>query len=298
MAQAQAFAAMQGVWGAPPGVGAAGFGGPPAPNPMAPAFNPAFGGPGAGGRGGKGGFGGAHQQHQQQRNGPPAPAPAPPAPKSVVLPTKPEQEQICKHATECTKPPCPFSHPSPVATKESGLVLSSEACEKQLDCEDPVSPRNRRGELASVLRWLTSFIFFLSPDPLAHSSSPSRFARSPALPFSPSRFARSPALPTPQDCPKSHVSPAQKKAPTGSSTKHLSTGSTLYTAPPSSSARAAPVADPSVIPGAGEKPCKFAGSCTRKGCVFLHPWDVRGDAGAAGQGVPCRWGAACTRGEL
>lgn len=111
MAQAQAFAAMQGVWGAP----APGF------NPNAPAFNPAFNNRGPGG------------PQQQQKFQKPAPAPV-----AIVLPSKPTDEQICKHGVDCTKPACAFSHPSPVATKESGLVLSSEACEKQLKCEDPV----------------------------------------------------------------------------------------------------------------------------------------------------------------
>lgn len=114
MAQAQAYAAMQGVWGAPAAPGPQGF------NPNAPAFNPAF-------------ANGGRPTPQQQK------APQPKPQKAVPLPTKPEQEQICKHATECSKPPCPYSHPSPVATKESGLVLSSEACEKQLDCQDKVS---------------------------------------------------------------------------------------------------------------------------------------------------------------
>lgn len=127
MAQAQAMAAIQNVWSAPPGAfnGAPGAGGPraggPGPgagafNPAAPAFNPAFGG---GPRGG-------------------APPSSKPAGPPVVLPSKPQQEQICKHGVECARPQCAYSHPSPVATKESGLVLSSEACDKQLKCEDPV----------------------------------------------------------------------------------------------------------------------------------------------------------------
>jgi hypothetical protein len=47
------------------------------------------------------------------------------------------------------------------------------------------------------------------------------------------------------------------------------------------------------IPGAGEKSCKFASACTRAGCVFLHPWDARGDDLV----VLCRWAVACTRGS-
>ncbi|KAK4704437.1 hypothetical protein P7C70_g1772, partial [Phenoliferia sp. Uapishka_3] len=148
-----------------------------------------------------------------------------PTPAPVALPTKPTDESICKHGVDCTKPTCPFSHPSPVATKASGLVLFSEACEKQLACEDP-------------------------------------------------------------DCSKSHVSVAQKKG-----------GDSTATAAPSAAiTRPSPAVDSNGIAGAGERPCKFAGACTRAGCVFLHPWDVRGDPGNTA-GVPCRWADKCTRAD-
>ncbi|KAI5476849.1 nuclear polyadenylated RNA-binding protein Nab2, partial [Pseudohyphozyma bogoriensis] len=91
------------------------------------------------------------------------------------------------------------------------------------------------------------------------------------------------------DCPKSHVSPSQKK--TG-----VTAASTPKPVVPSAPVRAPPVADPSAIAGAGEKSCKFAGACTRPGCVFLHPWDVKGDPSATG-GVPCRWAENCTRAD-
>ncbi|GAA6012532.1 hypothetical protein JCM11491_005421 [Sporobolomyces phaffii] len=221
MAQAQAFAQMQNVWGSPAG----GFGGPPGGpqagfNPHAAPFNPnaPFGGPQNGG-----GFrGGAPPSARRPPQSKPA---APP----VALPKKPELEAICKHGVDCTKPQCGFSHPSPVATKESGLVLSSDACDKQLTCQDP-------------------------------------------------------------DCPKSHVSKAQKTAAPASSAPASTVPSTA--APPAAGAVAA---DPSSIPGAGTKPCKFGSSCTRPGCVFMHPWDVRGDPN--GGTVPCRYGAACTRSD-
>ena len=138
--QARAIAAMQSAWnspgafGGPPGAGAGVF------NPNAPAFQPgtnfrAGGGGGGrppmGGGGGGGGPGGIrhppHHPHHPAAGGPP-----------VVLPTKPTQDSICKHGVDCARPQCPYSHPSPVATKESGLVLSNEACEKQLKCEDKV----------------------------------------------------------------------------------------------------------------------------------------------------------------
>ncbi|GAA5904264.1 hypothetical protein JCM6882_003182 [Rhodosporidiobolus microsporus] len=119
VAQAQAMAAMQNVWNAPPGAafGAAAVGGASGFNPNAPAFNPAFAAP-------------------APSRAPRVPPSAKPATPPVVLPSKPQQEAICKHGVDCSKPQCPYSHPSPVATKESGLVLSSDACEKQLKCED------------------------------------------------------------------------------------------------------------------------------------------------------------------
>lgn len=247
MAQAQAFAAMQNAWTTP-------FGqqGPPPPgfNPQAAAFQP---GVGPGPRGGPPPpmMGGRPGPPMGRPSGPPGP-PAPPAAPTFVLPTRPTDESICKHGVKCTKPQCPYSHPSPVATEESGLVLSSEACEKQLECEDKV----RKAEVLALI-WLAE--------------------------------ARSVIV---QDCPKSHVSPSQKTAKTTSNAK----GETTFVPPPKA-APAPPVADPTSIPGAGERPCKFGGACTRPGCVFLHPWDVRGDSAQAGSKVPCRWGASCTRRE-
>lgn len=157
-AMAQAYAAMQGQMGWPAN---GGYG--------APAFNPAFSPPGhfnPNGPAGGLGFPMApprqqqnpyqqnqfqqqqqfqqnqqnqfqrHPNHQQQQqNSFPVP---PPVAASVPLPTKPTDPEICKHGVDCSKPTCPYSHPSPVATKYSGLVLSSEACEKGLACDDLV----------------------------------------------------------------------------------------------------------------------------------------------------------------
>ena len=144
--QARAIAAMQSAWNSPGAFGAGGgMSGPGGAggvfNPNAPAFQPQganfrAGGGGGGGRrpmAGGGGPGGIrhplhpHPHHPAGGGGPP-----------VVLPTKPTQDSICKHGVDCARPQCPYSHPSPVATKESGLVLSNEACEKQLKCDDKV----------------------------------------------------------------------------------------------------------------------------------------------------------------
>ncbi|SCV68357.1 BQ2448_478 [Microbotryum intermedium] len=225
IAQAQAFAAMSNAWNVAPNaphpaaVAQGGF------NPTAAPFQPvaAFGAPPPG----------QQQQHQQHHHREHHPAQsAPPKQIPVVLPSKPTEEAICKHGVDCSKPQCPYSHPSPVATKESGLVLSSAACEKQVACADP-------------------------------------------------------------DCPKSHVSPAQKTSPPPHTSTNFA-GQTTFI--PSPAAQRAPVIPPpseapSTIAGAGEKPCKFAASCTRPGCVFVHPWDNFQTRGA----MPCRYGLGCTR---
>ena len=71
---------------------------------------------------------------QQQQQGPPQVGVQP----SLTMPEKPLDEGLCKFGTECKFAYCKFAHPSPAATKESGLVLSAEPCEKQIDCDDPV----------------------------------------------------------------------------------------------------------------------------------------------------------------
>ncbi|KAF8891782.1 hypothetical protein BD779DRAFT_1513106 [Infundibulicybe gibba] len=53
-----------------------------------------------------------------------------------VLPERPQSPTLCKFGLKCTNGHCRYSHPSPVATAESGVVLSNEACEKGKDCKD------------------------------------------------------------------------------------------------------------------------------------------------------------------
>ena len=83
----------------------------------------------------------------------PAPAPAPvvaptpsvaaSAPAAVsggrtgfVPPERPQSPTLCKFGLKCTNALCRWSHPSPVATPESGVVLSNDPCEKGKDCKD------------------------------------------------------------------------------------------------------------------------------------------------------------------
>ncbi|KAF8526052.1 hypothetical protein BU17DRAFT_83565 [Hysterangium stoloniferum] len=69
----------------------------------------------------------------------PAPVSTPEAPNlstSATVPERPGTPSLCKYALKCTNPQCKFSHPSPVATVESGVVLSTEFCPKGKNCKD------------------------------------------------------------------------------------------------------------------------------------------------------------------
>ncbi|KAI0343716.1 hypothetical protein BDW22DRAFT_1356247 [Trametopsis cervina] len=55
---------------------------------------------------------------------------------SVAPPERPQSPTLCKFSLKCTNPTCRYSHPSPVATPESGVVLSNEACENGKNCKD------------------------------------------------------------------------------------------------------------------------------------------------------------------
>lgn len=53
-----------------------------------------------------------------------------------VVPERPQSPTLCKFGLKCTNAHCRYAHPSPVATAESGVVLSNEPCEKGKDCQD------------------------------------------------------------------------------------------------------------------------------------------------------------------
>ncbi|EJF57536.1 hypothetical protein BD309DRAFT_970550 [Dichomitus squalens] len=126
------------------------------------------GGPTRGAGRGRGGHTGHHVGEPSVNDGTPAPASAAPTPQPVasILPSKsapstlvtpipitptssmgsarpgfvpperPQSPTLCKFALKCTNPVCRYSHPSPVATAESGIVLSNDPCENGKDCKD------------------------------------------------------------------------------------------------------------------------------------------------------------------
>ncbi|KAG8883977.1 hypothetical protein FRB97_005421 [Tulasnella sp. 331] len=82
--------------------------------------------------------------NQQRGPGPSDPtvhAPTPVQPAAVPLSNsnallRPLSPTLCKFVTNCNNPTCRYSHPSPVSTLESGVVLSTDPCEKGIECAD------------------------------------------------------------------------------------------------------------------------------------------------------------------
>lgn len=117
---------------------------------------------------GRGGHTGHHGGEAPASEAPPAPTPATPTPQPPALPLastsgpsvsvaptaialsssvgsmrpgfiapeRPQSPTLCKFGLKCTNPLCRYSHPSPVATAESGVVLSNDPCENGRDCKD------------------------------------------------------------------------------------------------------------------------------------------------------------------
>ena len=117
------------------------------------------GGPSGRGRGRGGAWTGGSTTHVQQDNAstspaattsttpselnPTAPVFTPSASTSspaqqpgISPPSRPQSPTLCKFGAKCVNALCRYSHPSPVATTESGVVLSNDACENGKNCKD------------------------------------------------------------------------------------------------------------------------------------------------------------------
>ncbi|KAF5317164.1 hypothetical protein D9611_004006 [Ephemerocybe angulata] len=55
---------------------------------------------------------------------------------AYAIPERPQSPTLCKFGTKCSNAHCRYSHPSPVATAESGVVLSNDPCENGKNCVD------------------------------------------------------------------------------------------------------------------------------------------------------------------
>lgn len=86
-------------------------------------------------------FGGSAGPHA---GGPIRPPGAPIGNRSLInetpLPEKPTSAEICKFGIGCANKRCPYSHPSPVATESTGMVLRTESCPDGRGCKDADCP--------------------------------------------------------------------------------------------------------------------------------------------------------------
>lgn len=55
---------------------------------------------------------------------------------TFAVPERPQSPTLCKFGMKCTNAHCRWAHPSPVATDQTGVVLSNEACEAGKNCID------------------------------------------------------------------------------------------------------------------------------------------------------------------
>lgn len=118
-----------------------------------------------------------------------APTPVLAAPSPVVAnttgrdgfvpPERPQSPTLCKFGLKCTNPVCRWSHPSPVATPESGVVLSNDPCENGKNCKDKdcikahVSPAVLNPSASASEHVKPSA--FVPPAPPAQNQTPCRF---------------------------------------------------------------------------------------------------------------------------
>lgn len=162
--------------------------------------------------------------------------PATPQPQRIpyALPERPQSPTLCKFGTKCTHSQCRFSHPSPVATAESGVVLSTDACEKGRDCNDKdcikshVSPAvNNPGVFLSIYH-------------LQHSANVIAGAES-------------------QRPPSAHPLHAP------STPSHLQPSSTLCRFGAACTRPGCPYSHPRT------QSCRFGSGCTRSSCPYQHP---------------------------
>lgn len=182
----------------------------------------------------------------EQENVSPAPAIVPVAPTPVVaalattmlappgyaVPDRPQSPTLCKFGLKCTNAHCRYSHPSPVATVESGIVLSNDPCEKGRNCKDKdcvkahVSPAtlNPNRKYSSFLMGSRCLVSVTAEQSIPKASVPT-----PPVPHNstPCRFGNSCTKP---GCTFSHPRP-----------------------------------------GPTPVPCRFGAACTRAQCPFQHP---------------------------
>ena len=174
----------------------------------------------------------------------PTPVPGVAAQPGFTPPSRPQSPTLCKFGLKCTNALCRYAHPSPVATPESGIVLSTDACEAGKNCKDKDCIKSH-----------------VSPAAVGVTSVPGQYHNF---------ISCHPCHVLSLDC----LAPAHKPAPTH----------TAPTAPPQIPCRyganclkitsGCPFYHPPKAVAAANhfnQQCRFGASCTRAACPFQHP---------------------------
>jgi hypothetical protein len=187
------------------------------------------------------------QQQQQQHYKGPSPKVAYQNPPLSTV--RPASTQLCKFNTACTNATCPYSHSSPAADVQSGLVLSQEACDQGLECKD----KDCRKSHAS---------------PAAVNAAPGALANGMGRLIQASLFdtdeldARPIGIPAPAPARPPAPRPAPARPPPTSSQQSIPCKFAHACSRPGC---------PYLHPNSNSKSCKYGKACSRPDCIFTHP---------------------------
>ena len=181
---------------------------------------------------------------------PTAPTPAqnaaPAQRPGFVPPERPQSPTLCKFSTKCTNALCRWSHPSPVATAESGVVLSTEACEKGKNCADKDCVKSHVSPAVNLPRKFQPIYFLYSSKSVINILLASEQHNTP------------PQAPTPST-PHVHSQLANTIPCRFGAGCAKPLGTCTFSHPPRHQAQ------PQTVP------CRFGAGCTRATCLFQHP---------------------------
>nr|XP_019046434.1 hypothetical protein I302_05183 [Kwoniella bestiolae CBS 10118]OCF25364.1 hypothetical protein I302_05183 [Kwoniella bestiolae CBS 10118] len=174
------------------------------------------------------------------------------------IPDKPTSTALCRFSVGCSNSRCSFSHPSPVADEQTGMVLSEEPCENGKECKDAecikshVSPAAILGESAGPSRLLCKYQNCTNP------SCPFRHEDENGNPIPP------PAL-TASKAPKPKIAPVP--VPSASSDNEDDGGDGDVEVVMSHKG----LMDGALDDTKKEVSCRYGERCTRPDCKFTHP---------------------------
>lgn len=208
--------------------------------------------------------------------------------KDSPLPTAPTSSDICRFGVACTNARCHFSHPSPVATQASGIVLRTEACPQGRACKDAdcgyshVSPAQvaSSAEGPATLKVLCKYPVCTNPScQYRHEDAEGNVIPPPALSRKTNITNESAAMDT--DDHDDGLDVQVDSATGGMAAQKMNVDAAL----PDTTSSSRPM---SGKPMNGTIPvaCKFATACTNKYCKYVH--DGR---------RPCKFGTKCHRAD-